>query len=56
MKRNKTLAVWQYPFLLALLTLIGLVWALVEEGWVDYLCSFLLLIPILVILKNYYKK
>lgn len=47
---------WGYPFALALITLVGLIWALLGEGFEDIIAGILLLIPIGVIVTYYYIK
>ena len=53
---NKTIKIWGIPLLLGVFSLYGLVSALVGDGLWDYVSCVLLIIPILVILRFYFKK
>ncbi|WP_300670515.1 hypothetical protein [Soonwooa sp.] len=56
MKKNRFLKVWGLPSILGVLTLVGLVLALVKDGILDIVACAILLIPIIILLKNYYFK
>lgn len=52
---KKTIKLWGMPFLLCLISLFGLVIALVGEGTWDYLGWVSLSVPLILIIKHYYK-
>lgn len=54
MKKNKFVQLWGAPIILAILTIIGLVWALLKDGYLDIISCFILLIPIVIIATKYY--
>lgn len=52
---KKVIRLWGIPSLLAIITLFGLVMALLGGGIWDYIGWLTLAIPIILIIKNYYK-
>lgn len=53
---KKIFRLWGMPVLLAVLSLYGLISALIRRGIWDVLACVTLIIPILIIMKHYYKK
>ncbi|MCL1678634.1 hypothetical protein M2T92_06335 [Elizabethkingia miricola] len=53
---KKIFRLWGMPILLAVLSLYGLISALIGKGIWDILACTALIIPVLIIMKHYYKK
>ncbi|MCT3664444.1 hypothetical protein HZR00_18260 [Elizabethkingia anophelis] len=53
---KKIFRLWGMPVLLAVLSLYGLISALIGKGIWDVLACATLIIPVLIIMKHYYKK
>ncbi|MCL1663155.1 hypothetical protein [Elizabethkingia ursingii] len=53
---KKIFRLWGMPVLLAVLSLYGLISALIGKGIWDVLACIVLTIPIIIIVKHYYKK
>lgn len=52
---KKIFKLWGMPVLLAVLSLYGLISALIGKGIWDILACAALIIPVLIIMKHYYK-
>ncbi|WP_199768600.1 hypothetical protein [Sphingobacterium sp. HMA12] len=53
--KKSFLKLWGMPILLAVLSLFGLIAALLGEGWLDLLGWLALSVPLVLIIRNYYK-